>query len=120
MAVYASICHHCHREHEYVQRIADRDNTPECCGTKTERILVAPMVSASIWTGHAGFTAHKEDGTPVFIESGTAYKKFLSDNNYMPASEAHAHADSSKERIKADRKKRTRKYLEERVAQLPT
>lgn len=122
MAIYASMCHECGTEHEYVAKIANdeyKTAMPMCCGKQTDRMVTAAALHG-IWTGHKGFIAHSDDGTPTFIESESDRKKFMKANNYLPADEAHAHADSSKERIKQDRKKRTRKYLEDRVAQLPT
>lgn len=41
MPLYNSKCKTCGEVHEYIAKIKDIDNTPVCCGEKTERVLLA-------------------------------------------------------------------------------
>ena len=40
MPIYDSKCNKCNSIKEYSTKISERDNTPECCGEKTERVLL--------------------------------------------------------------------------------
>lgn len=44
---YDSLCSECGKHHEYIAKIKDRNNTPECCDKPTTRMIVAPMVQSS-------------------------------------------------------------------------
>jgi len=44
---YDSECPICGKHYEYRARIKDRNNTPECCGQPTKRVIVPPMLQAS-------------------------------------------------------------------------
>lgn len=49
MPLYQAVCMQCGKYHEYVQRVAQSDDSPDCCGVKTEkRILSAPMARMDI------------------------------------------------------------------------
>jgi predicted nucleic acid-binding Zn ribbon protein len=49
MPTYQSVCMQCGKYHEYIRRCAQSDDSPECCGVKTEkRILSAPMARMDI------------------------------------------------------------------------
>lgn len=44
MPLYESLCHRCNKVHTYWAKADDRLNTPECCGEKTEKVILsAPM-----------------------------------------------------------------------------
>jgi hypothetical protein len=44
MPTYDAHCKICDKTFEYTSKIADRDTTPLCCYTKTERVtIVAPL-----------------------------------------------------------------------------
>lgn len=44
MPLYESLCHECQKVHTYWAKADDRLNTPECCGVKTEKVILsAPM-----------------------------------------------------------------------------
>jgi hypothetical protein len=46
MPIYESICLTCGKYHEYVRAVSQCLDTPECCGTKTDkRILTKPMAA---------------------------------------------------------------------------
>lgn len=83
MPTYAAICVKCTQTHDYVRRVADRNDVPVCCAQPTQRMLDNPQVGAMAWTGHAGF--NMLDGTR--IETGNDYKRYLAKNNLVPESE---------------------------------
>lgn len=120
MPMYTFKCSKCGTKTAEMRKIAERDNTPACCGEQTARLIEAPMVSAMAWTSHKGFIAHNNDGSGTFIADSSDYKAFMAKNDLMPASEGHKHADQRKVTIKKERSARTRKYVEERVRALPT
>lgn len=46
MPLYTSQCRICGKEYEYTAKIADRENTPECCGIRTEKTIpTAPLMA---------------------------------------------------------------------------
>lgn len=115
MPTYVAHCSTCGSEHEYIRRISDRDDTPECCGAPTVKGLTAPAISAMAFTGHKGFHMMdgKNGGKGTWIESGQEYKKYLRDNNKMPADEAAAEAKIQRKNIEAaDDKKRRAAVIE--------
>lgn len=49
MPTYQAVCMQCGKYHEYIRRCAQSDDSPDCCGVKTEkRILSAPMARMDI------------------------------------------------------------------------
>jgi hypothetical protein len=66
MPVYQAVCLSCGKYHEYIRRVADCLDTPECCGTATsKRILSAPMMRADI----APWDAYESPATGRLITS---------------------------------------------------
>lgn len=66
MPIYQAVCLTCGKYHEYIRRAADCRDTPECCGTATDkRILSAPMMRADI----APWDAYESPATGKFITS---------------------------------------------------
>jgi predicted nucleic acid-binding Zn ribbon protein len=109
MPTYISHCAICDTDYEYIRRIADRDDTPECCGVATVKGITAPTISAMVFSGHKGFHMQdgKQGGKGTWIESGTELKKYLRDNNKMSSSEAAVEAQiQKKNREVTDDKKR--------------
>ena len=44
MPVYEAKCHECGTVHSYYQTVDNRHETPECCGAKTEKVILnAPV-----------------------------------------------------------------------------
>jgi hypothetical protein len=71
--------------------------------------LTTPAIGAMSFSGHKGFHMPdgKQGGKGTWIESGNDYKKYLRDNNKMPAHEAESEAKIQKKNIAAaDDKKR--------------
>lgn len=49
MPTYQAVCMECGAYHEYIRSVDHRNDSPDCCGVKTEkRLLSAPMMSADI------------------------------------------------------------------------
>jgi len=90
MPTYTAVCHACGGRHDFVRKIADRDDTPFCCEKATERVQVAPMVSAMVWTGHKGFMT---SGNGRWIETGQDMKKYMRDTNSLTAEEGLREAE---------------------------
>lgn len=45
MPIYVSECQSCHSRHDYYATVEQRADTPECCGLKTNKLILSPMVS---------------------------------------------------------------------------
>lgn len=93
MPLYSSRCEACGSPYTYYQTVANRANTPLCCNAPTTKTPDAPMVAASVWTGHKGFTAYNRNGSHLWIESGQDYSKFLKANDFIPESEGKREAE---------------------------
>lgn len=109
MPTYVSRCHTCDESYDYIRKVADRHQTPECCGVPTVMGLTTPAIGAMSFSGHKGFHMPdgKQGGKGTWIESGNDYKKYLRDNNKLPAHEAESEAKIQKKNIAAaDDKKR--------------
>jgi hypothetical protein len=103
--IYESRCGKCGRVHEYSKPVAERENTPTCCGKKTVKgIFTAPQVGAMSFGREKSFVA--TDGT--FIDSGSQYKKWMKDNNKIPYEEGKSEAA----RVRAKRQKDFDKTVE--------
>jgi predicted nucleic acid-binding Zn ribbon protein len=80
MPTYTAKCSVCSTHHDYVRRVADRDDTPLCCETKTDKQLSTPQISAMAFGGHKGFVTDAT-GTPRWIENGSDLKRYMRENN---------------------------------------
>jgi predicted nucleic acid-binding Zn ribbon protein len=107
MPLYSSRCQECGSSHTYVRKVAERNDTPLCCGVQTAKTLDTPMVSAMAWTGHKGvfMPDGQNGGKGTFIESGADYHKYLRDNNKIPASEGAREAEIQKGNREAEHDK---------------
>lgn len=91
--LYSSICDACGTSHSYVRSVAERNQTPVCCGAPTRKTIDAPMVSAMAFAGtHKGTVAYANDGTPVHLDSGTEVKRYMRDNDKVSESEGVSEA----------------------------
>lgn len=110
MPTYISQCGTCDKPYEYIRKIADRHDTPECCGAATTMGLKTPAISAMCFTGHKGFHMPdgKQNGKGTWIETGQDYKKYMSANKLMPSAEAAVEAKIQKQNMTAadDEKRR--------------
>ena len=48
MPLYSARCPKCGVAQDYYAKVRDYEDTPECCGGKTERVICAPMVAGDI------------------------------------------------------------------------
>lgn len=77
MPLYSCVCHECGQKTSIYRAIASRDDTPEHCGEKMQRIVEAPAVQVDI----GGYTS-PIDGR--WIEGKAARREDLKRNNCRP------------------------------------
>lgn len=84
--------------------------------------LTAPAISAMAFTGHKGFHMPdgKHGGKGTWIESGQDYKKYLKENNKLPASEGAAESRLQKRNVEAADNKKRREAVIKAVEKLST
>lgn len=101
--LYSSVCDQCGTSHSYVRSVAERHETPECCGVATRKTIDAPMVSAMAFAGtHKGMVAYANDGTPVQLDSGSDVKRYMRENDKV--SEAEGASEAAYRRQEAEKK----------------
>jgi putative FmdB family regulatory protein len=113
MPIYTSKCTHCDEDFEYIRKIVDRDNTPECCGEPTVKQMDTPDIGAMSWTAHKAIRipdGKGGDGKGTFIESGAQYKKFMRDNNQI------SHEEAVQESTKVKKEKAVKEKKDRREA----
>jgi hypothetical protein len=76
MPTYAARCVKCKREIEFWAKIAERNDTPEHCGVKAERIINAPMV-APIFDAYRAIAGDRR-----YIRTRQEHKDFLREFGY--------------------------------------
>jgi hypothetical protein len=77
MPTYAARCTQCKREFEYfVAKIDERNDTPDHCGVKAERIMNAPMV-APLFTDYRAIAGDRR-----YIRTRQEHKDFLREFGY--------------------------------------
>ena len=105
MPTYTAKCPVCSTHHDYVRRVADREDTPSCCETRTVKQLATPQISAMAFTGHKGFVADAT-GTPQWIDSGSDLKRYMKENSFVSPGEGEERAvDARRNReIETDKK----------------
>lgn len=97
--IYEAQCKKCNKIHEYIAKVADRENTPSCCGNKTvQGIFTPPQVGAMSWGREKAITM--TDGT--YIETGQEYKRYMKKHNKIPADEGAQEADRARKRKKTE------------------
>lgn len=98
MPIYTYACQGCGSVFDkFTSKSATIETTPALaceCGTDANRIPHSSMVGALCFTGHKGVRMPDAQGT--WIEDGAQYKKYLKDNNQIPASEAAGEAERSR------------------------
>lgn len=100
MPVYTSHCKTCDNHIEYVRTISNRNDTPECCGTSSNKVLDTPMVSAMAFSGHKGFMLPTAEnaGAGTWIESGADFKRYIRENNIIVGDECKQEQTYQRER----------------------
>ncbi len=100
MPTYLYACPICRKRQEAVRRIADRDDSPRCCGgVLTERRITATMVS--VFTPYRAVAADKDSGERPFIRSKAEHEAFLRRNGYEEVGNDRSFAPPSHEEIAA-------------------
>jgi hypothetical protein len=110
LPTYVATCESCGERIDYFRKVDDRDNTPDHCGQKTVRVLVAPMVQAMTIT--QGIKAG--DGRTYYGKS--EYDAYCKKAGVLPASELKGEAAYRRKVIEADHKAEIRKTVEQVVA----
>ena len=78
MPIYESVCRKCGKYHEYIRPLSKYDDTPECCGVKTEkRIFSAPF-------GVVDIPAYQSPVTGRWINSRVERNEDLKRNGCRP------------------------------------
>jgi len=83
-------------------------NTPVCCGKKTKKVILSPPAVGAMSFGREK-SFYMTDGT--FIDSGAQYKRYMKDNNKIPADEGAQEA----ERVRKCRKEDFDKKIDDTV-----
>jgi hypothetical protein len=98
MPVYEARCNECGKIHEYIRRAANYLDTPECCGARTQKVILsAPM----------GFVSHIEYTSPIDGRPITTKHARLDDlarNNSRPWEGMEQEQKAAQERVKAEEK----------------
>lgn len=92
--IYESQCSKCEKVHEYSVPVAEMENTPKCCGKKTQRVIFsAPMVSPMIWTSHKATNIGGK-----WCETASDYKRVMKEGNYISSAEGKQEAEQVRKR----------------------
>jgi len=103
MGVYDAECGKCGKQEEYVRPFSQCLDTPECCGTKMNKvILTAPQVGAMCWTDHKGFYAGGR-----YIANAGDMKRYMNEKGLVTESEGAQEVA----RVRARREKEDREDL---------
>jgi len=81
MPQYEAECPRCKKTLEYYAKVDDRDNTPDCCGWPTRRVMSRSQVMADIQP-YRTVAADKETGRCQYISSRKKHREFLKRNGY--------------------------------------
>lgn len=100
MASYTSHCDKGDTYIDFYRPIAERDDTPVCCGSKTARLLAAPMVPVIGLADHYAITG--ADGRIYYGKH--QYEKYLNANGLLPASELQGEAEYQKAEVEKKRR----------------
>ena len=108
MPIYESVCHQCGKPHEYYQTASNCQNTPVCCGVKTQKvILTAPF-------GVVDIPAYVSPVTGKWINSRRERTEDLKRNNARPWEGMEQETKVAQQRA-ADEEKKQDKAIEESV-----
>ncbi|MCA1859307.1 hypothetical protein LE191_04180 [Janthinobacterium sp. HSC-3S05] len=109
MPTYSARCAKCGTEHDYISRIANRDETPLCCEAKTERFITPTMIPAMGLSDHYQVVS-PIDGKPIYGRS--EYYAHLKKHNVLPESEMKGESEHrKKESAKKDKAARRENIL---------
>lgn len=101
MASYTAHCAKCDTLIDFYRRIDDRDNTPECCGASTTRLIAAPMIPQMGLADHYKIVT----GSGQVCYGKHDYQKYLDKNGLVPQSEIKGEAQY--QRAESEKKRRS-------------
>lgn len=112
MPTYVYRCPICRKSQEAVRRIAERDDSPRCCGgVLAERRIVAPLAVRS-FAPYRAIASEKESGERPVIRSKAEHEAFLRRNGYEEVGNDTSMAPRAAEDV-AERRTRKLKELAE-------
>ena len=108
MPIYESICNKCGTAHEYIRQASDCYNTPECCGEKTQKVIL----TAPVGYVHSVSYTSPIDGRPITTKQ--ARIEDMKRNNCRPWEGMEQETKVAQQR-KAEEEKKEDARLEEAV-----
>lgn len=78
MPVYEALCKSCGKVHNYYRRVADCMDTPECCGEKTQKVILSAPA------GFADLPGYESPITGEWIEGRAARRNDLAKHGCRP------------------------------------
>lgn len=116
MPTYTAKCISCSHEQDFVSKIDDRDNTPQCsvCNSKTNRILTATMITAMGIADHYAIRS-PIDGSMLYGKSD--YNKHLKKHGVVPESEMKGEAAHQKKQAAKQEKAKRIETIQKAIAQ---
>lgn len=109
MPTYQALCAKCNTHHDFFRKIDERDDTPVCCGEKTDRVLVAPMLQAvTITQAIVG-----GDGNTYYGRN--EYDRYLKKNGLVVHSEMKGEAEYQRKEAQKAHKAEIRRDIEDVV-----
>lgn len=94
MPTYTAHCKVCDTHIDYIRKVDDRDNTPDHCGQKTERVFTACMIPQMGLADHYKIVR----GSNVMYGRDD-YLRYLKKNGLQPSSELKGEAEHQKAQI---------------------
>lgn len=82
MPLYLVRCPTCKSEQDIIRRVADYEDTPECCGERMKHVICAPMITPDIQP-YKAIAVDKKTGKTPYITSRKEHREFLRRNNYV-------------------------------------
>ena len=96
MPFYTAQCSTCEGKHPYFRsRIAERHDTPHCCGQATVKLMDTPQIGAMSFAGSQGFVATGTEKAQ-WIESGADLKRYMKENNFVTSAEGEERAKDAR------------------------
>ena len=116
MPVYDAVCRICRKEHTYYQTVDNRHQTPECCGQKTEKVIL----NAPVGRVETIFYTSPIDGRPITTKQ--AREEDLRRNNCRPWEGLEQEKKEAARRAEYEEQKqdaKIEKAIEQTIKELP-
>ena len=82
MPLYDARCSTCGTTHEFFARVADRHDTPVCCGAPAALVISPPMIQSDI-EPYRAVAVDVATGKPPVIGSRAEHREYLKRNGYV-------------------------------------